>query len=313
MNGLILVNKPQRLTSHDVVQQVRRLLHIQRVGHFGTLDPLATGLMIIALGRATRFFSFYAKLDKEYHGQITLGFSTNTYDADGTPSSVKTKGYPSEGSLLEAMEKLTGVIEQTPPLFSAKKFKGTPLYVFARKNKDIKLNPVQIHIHYFRLIAYHPPFVEFDIACSSGTYIRSLAHDLGQFLKCGAHLSQLERTAIGHFFIQSSYTLDTLEKLAQEDKIQEVLIPLESLLPEFPIIVLTDEGVTQAKNGNCVFSEHIHSFSQRNLDPPRARKDQDEIIRLFSQKGRFLALGRPRPERNGFHPFLVIDSEDSEM
>jgi len=311
MDGILLINKPPRLTSHDVVQKVRKILGIQKVGHFGTLDPMATGLMIVAVGKATRFFSFYSKLNKVYRGQIRLGFATNTYDADGTPSTAENANFPSKETLLKYMADLAGEIEQIPPLFSAKKFKGKPLYVLARKNQDVKPRPVTIQIYYFRLVSYNAPFIEFEAACSSGTYMRSLAHDLGQSLQCGAHLSQLKRTAIGDFHIQSSITLEALGKLVQETKIEKIFIPLESVLPEFPKIILNEEGVALAKNGNMVFSEHIHVLSRVSFNFPDTQTEPVQICRLFNQDGRLLALGKFQPEKNGLHPYLVIDSDES--
>lgn len=313
MDGILLINKPPRLTSHDVVQKVREILDIQKVGHFGTLDPMATGLLIVAVGKATRFFSFYSKLNKIYRGQIRLGFATNTYDADGTPSTVETSNYPSEEKLAKNMADFVGEIEQTPPLFSAKKFKGRPLYVLARKNKEVKPRPVHIQIHDFRLLSYDPPFVEFEAACSSGTYIRSLAHDLGQSLQCGAHLSKLERTVIGDFHIRSSLTLEDLGNFVEESKIEKVLIPLESVLPEFPKIILNEEGVALAKNGNMVFLEHIHKQSNVSLNFPIPQSESIQICRLFNQEGRLLALGKLHPEKSGLHPYLVIDSGESKV
>jgi len=311
MDGILLINKPQRLTSHDVVQKVRKMLSIQKVGHFGTLDPMATGLMIVAVGKATRFFSFYSKLNKAYRGQIRLGFATNTYDADGTPSTAENTKYPSEETLLKCMEDYVGEIEQTPPLFSAKKFKGKPLYVLARKNIDVKPRPVPIQVYDFRMLSYDAPFIEFEAACSSGTYIRSLAHDLGQSLQCGAHLSQLERTAIGDIHIQSSITLEALKNLVQENKIEQILIPLESVLPEYPKVILNEEGVVLAKNGNMIFSEHIHKSSTMSFNFPDTQTEPIQIYRLFNQDGRLLALGKYQPERNGLHPYLVIDSDET--
>jgi len=313
MDGIFLINKPPQITSHDVVQKVRKILGIQKVGHFGTLDPMATGLLIIAVGKATRFFSFYSKLDKVYRGQIRLGFATNTYDADGTPSTAENNNFPSEETLLTHMADLEGEIDQTPPLFSAKKFKGKPLYVLARKNQDVKLKPVPIRIYYFRMLSYERPFIEFEASCSSGTYIRSLAHDLGQILRCGAHLSQLERTSIGEFHIKSSITLEALGTLVQENNIQKILIPLESVLPEFPKFILNEAGAALAKKGNVVFPEHIHSQSSMSINFPSTQPESNKISRLFNQNGKLLALGKYQPEKNGYHPYLVIDSEDSEV
>jgi len=313
MDGILLVNKPPRLTSHDVVQKVRKILRVQKVGHFGTLDPMATGLMIVAVGKATRFFSFYSKLNKVYHGQIRLGFATNTYDADGTPSTAENTNFPSKEKLLKNMDNFVGEIQQTPPLFSAKKFKGKPLYVFARRNQEVKPKPVAIQISDFQLLSYNPPFIEFEAACSSGTYIRSMAHDLGKSLLCGAHLSKLERTAIGDFHIQSSLSLEEFEGFVRESKIEKVLIPLESVLPEYSRIVLSKEGVALVKNGNMIFPEHIHTQSNVSFNIPENQSEPVKICRLFNQKGRLLALGKLHPEKNGLHPFLVIDSDESKV
>jgi tRNA pseudouridine55 synthase len=311
MEGILLINKPPRLSSFDVVRRVRKILGVQKAGHFGTLDPMATGLMIVALGKATRFIPFYPKLDKAYRGKIRLGYATNTYDADGTPAGSENTDYPSKEKLLKNMAKLEGEIDQTPPLFSAKKYKGKPMYVFARKNQEVEPKPVKIQVYHFRLLLYDAPFLEFEAACSSGTYIRSLAHDLGQSLECGAHLSELERTAVGNFVIQSSLTLEHLEKLFQENKIAEVLIPLESLLPEFPKIVLNAEGVALAKNGNMIYDKHFHTIPQVLFDPKTDQTPSVKTFRLFDPEGKFLALGRRHPDKNGLHPYLVIDSNES--
>lgn len=311
MDGILLINKPPRLTSFDVVQRVRRISGIKKVGHFGTLDPLATGLILVGLGKATRFFSFYAKLDKAYRGQIRLGFSTDTYDADGTPTMLENDEFPSEDKLLEHMAALVGEIEQTPPRFSAKKFKGTPFYVLARKNEDARPTPVTIQVRHFRLLGYDPPYIKFDVSCSSGTYIRSLAHDLGQSLQCGAHLSQLERTAIGSFRIQESTTLDDLEKFAQEDRLGDILIPLESALPELPNVILNDAGVVLTKNGNMIFPKHIRTPFPVSFDLSDAQGESFKICKLFDPEGRLLALGKFKDKNDGIHPFLVIDSKTS--
>ena len=197
MDGLILIDKPQDLTSHDVVQSIRKILKIKKAGHYGTLDPLATGLLVVALGKATRLFPFFSKTEKVYKGQIKLGFSTDTYDSQGTPTSTETKDFPDKKRLLEAMKKFEGDIDQIPPLFSAKKYKGKPLYILARKKKEIKREPRKIFVHYFRIKEFNAPFVDFEVKCSSGTYIRSLAHDLGKNLGCGAHLTRLKREKAG--------------------------------------------------------------------------------------------------------------------
>jgi tRNA pseudouridine55 synthase len=308
MDGLILVNKPQNLTSHDIVVRIREFLKVQRVGHFGTLDPLATGLMMVAVGKATRLFPFFSKKDKSYRGVMRLGFSTETYDSTGKPTSREIKDYPTKPSVREAMKKFEGVTEQVPPPYSAKKYKGRPLYTLAREKKEFELRPTRVSIHFLRLKKYNPPFLEFELRCSSGTYVRSLAHDLGQILGCGAHLSELNRTAVGKFHLKSCLTLEEIKKLAETRQIEKFLLPLESLLPEFPKIILDERGEALARNGSLIPAENVLKIAPASPPLPPDSSQLDIIFRMFSRKGKFLALAKRRPEKNCFHPFLVIDS-----
>ncbi len=310
MDGLILVNKPKGITSHDVVDQIRDILGIQKVGHYGTLDPLATGLVIVAVGKTTRLFPFYSKKDKTYTGRIRLGFSTDTYDSTGKPISSESKEYPKKSALLNGMKKFVGKIEQVPPPYSAKKYKGKPLYELARGKKDYKLRPNKISVYFFDLIQFTPPDVEFKVRCSSGTYIRSIAHDLGQHLECGAHLSELTRTAIGEYHMDESLELDKIKSLAKKGKIEEFLIPIEFLLPEFPKIILSERGSVLAKNGNKVFPEYILKIIHDESRLKSLPKTKENHFRMFSVEGKFLALARKSPGENDFHPFLVIDAEN---
>jgi tRNA pseudouridine55 synthase len=175
--GLILVNKPAGLTSHDIVLRIRDILQLSKVGHFGTLDPIATGLLLIAVGKATRFFPFYSKMDKSYHGTIRLGWATSTYDTEGEPITEEVTSFPAQEKIEAALQSFSGRISQLPPLFSAKKFKGKPLYYLARNQKKVERQPIEVEIYRFQLIDYQPPFLEFKLDCSSGTYVRTLAHD----------------------------------------------------------------------------------------------------------------------------------------
>jgi len=308
MNGLILVHKPPKLTSHDVVDKIRQILAIKKVGHFGTLDPFATGLLVIAVGKATRLFPFYLKTDKSYTAQIKLGVATDTYDLNGKPISEEDSNLPNKLRILKTMKTFIGEQLQVPPLYSAKKFKGKPLYIHARENKKIELKPCQVKIHEFEFKKYHPPHLDCFIRCSSGTYIRSLAHDLGQKLSCGAHLTLLQRTAIGSFHIEDSLHLDDIAKLASSNDFNEFLLPLESVLPEYPKIVLTEFGANLARNGNMILPENILNIyglptSKGKIDP-----DHEHIFRLFSPDGDLLALAKTQLNKSGLHPFLVIDT-----
>ena len=310
MDGLILAYKPQNITSHDVVAKIRNILNTKKVGHYGTLDPLATGLILIAVGKATKLFPYFSKTDKVYKGGIRLGFSTDTYDSTGKPISSESKKYPTKDNLANAMKKFEGRIQQVPPPYSAKKYKGKPLYKLAREGKEFELRPSQLFIHYFRLINYNPPFIECEIKCSSGTYVRSLAHDLGQIIGCGAHLYELLRTQVGNFQLKESFSIEKINQLAQEGKIKKFLIPLEFLLPEFPKIILQERGSALAKNGNIIFAENILKITQGEPSSSSNLSEKEEIFRMFNGDGKLLALAKKVPEKNGFHPFLVIDSDE---
>lgn len=306
-DGILLVHKPLHLTSHDVVDSIRELLKTKKVGHFGTLDPLATGLLLIAVGKATRLFPFFSKHDKTYRGRIRLGFSTDTFDTEGKPMSSESKSYPDQIKLEQAMRSFLGKIDQIPPPYSAKKHRGRPMYAYARQNKQIKTQPIRVVIHSFQLLAYEPPHIDVDVHCSSGTYIRSLAHDLGQALGCGAHLARLERTAIGSFSIDKSYRLEDLKTLVQKNNYEAFLIPLESLLPEMSKIILKESGQILAQNGNMIFAENI----QKAVPPDKFSsyaQSEDQTYRLFSPEGSLIAFARKDPDGNGLHPFLVIDT-----
>ncbi len=308
MDGIILVNKPKGITSHDVVAQIRNILGIQKVGHYGTLDPLASGLVIVAVGKTTRLFPFYSKKDKIYTGRIRLGFSTDTYDSTGKPTSSKSKKYPQKSALLNGMKIFVGNIEQVSPPYSAKKYKGKPLYELVRGKKDYELRSSKVSVYSFDLIQFTPPELEFKVRCSSGTYIRSLAHDLGQHLECGAHLSELTRTSIGEYHLNESMDLEKIKHLNEEGKFEEFVIPLEILLPEFPKIILSERGSVLAKNGNKVFPEYIQKIIHDESSVKSTSKTEETHFRMFSLEGKFLALGRKSPGKNDFHPFLVIDA-----
>lgn len=309
MDGLILIDKPQNFTSHDVVVEIRKILNIRKVGHFGTLDPLATGLMVLATGKATRLFPFFLKADKVYRGVIRLGFPTDTYDSAGKPTSAESKKYPKKESLLRFMKTFEGESQQVPPPYSAKKHKGKPLYALVREGKEFELKPNRVVIHFFRLIKYSPPLLEFEVRCSSGTYVRSLAHNLGQSLGCGAHLSELTRTDFGNFHLSESLTIEKIKRQAEEGKFEEFLIPLELLLPEYPKIILGEQGSVSALNGGMIFPENILKIIPGGSSLSKDAPEREKIFRMFSREGKLLALAKKVPEKNCFHPFLVIDSE----
>lgn len=305
MDGLILVDKPQGATSHDVVARIRGILAQQRVGHFGTLDPLATGLLLVAVGSATRLFPCYSKHDKVYSGEIRFGFSTDTYDAQGKPTSEASGRFPGRGILIEAMKRFVGPLEQVPPPYSAKKVEGKPLYKWARAKKIIRPKASPVVVYAFDLKGYSPPLVTFDVHCASGTYVRSLAHDLGQTLGCGAHLASLRRLSVGGYGIGEALSLEEIEKLAGEGNREGFLIPLESLLPEAPKAVLSEPGCRLLQKGSLLPAEFVLKLLPA-VPSSAPAAECSQAYRLFSLEGRFLALARPVEGKKAFLPFLVL-------
>jgi tRNA pseudouridine55 synthase len=209
---LILIDKPQHWTSFDVIHKLRELLQIRKIGHAGTLDPLATGLLIICTGRFTKNINEYMALEKQYSGQFTLGAVTPTYDLESKPEQPKDYSFITHELLQNATNNFIGPIEQLPPMHSAIKRDGVPLYKSARKGEEIQLTPRKITISDFTITKIALPIVEFTVTCSTGTYIRSLAHDFGQALGCGAYLSGLRRTKIGAFDVSKSLTISAFEE-----------------------------------------------------------------------------------------------------
>ncbi len=228
--GVLLIDKPDGMTSHDVVDRVRHKLKMKRIGHAGTLDPNATGLMIILVGKATKLSQYLMGLDKTYEGVISLGIATTTQDAEGEVVEEKPVPDLSEEQIRTAMDEFLGDQYQTPPMFSAKKQDGVPLYKLARKGKTVEREPRFIHVASFKLDKWNSPDIEFTLSCSKGTYVRTIAHDLGQNLGCGAYLKELRRTDIERFKIEDSIELESFEELPYED-IKAWLIPPYQAVP----------------------------------------------------------------------------------
>ncbi len=236
--GVLVVNKPAGMTSHDVVNRVRRLAGIRRVGHTGTLDPMATGVLVLLLGPATRLSRFAAAGKKRYEGVIRLGQTTTTYDAEGTLVEERTVDVALP-EIREALTRFTGRITQIPPMYAAIKVGGQKLYELARKGQEIEREPRVVTIYTIDLLDWSPPDVTVAVTCSSGTYIRSLAHDLGQALGCGAHLHALRRTANGPFKLAQSHSLADLQQLRDEDRFEDALRPPHAALGSMPVAVLS--------------------------------------------------------------------------
>jgi tRNA pseudouridine55 synthase len=249
MNGVLIVDKPAGFTSHDVVHRVRRILREKSVGHLGTLDPLATGVLPLVTGSFTRLAQFYTSCEKTYEGVIRFGFATDTYDAEGEASSTPQSVTISLDQLRELSREFLGVIDQMPPAFSAKKINGVPAYKLARKHQEVSLKPVQVEIKEFEILNVDGERASFRARVASGTYMRSVAHDMGQQLGCGAHLEALRRTSVGEFEIANAYTLEKLEAAAD---LEEVFIHPRTLLPEFPSVTANEDMAARIRNGRAV-------------------------------------------------------------
>lgn len=228
--GVLLVDKPTGLTSHDVVDRVRRKLRMKRIGHAGTLDPMATGLLIILVGKATKISQYLMSLDKVYEGTLLLGVSTDSHDVDGEVVAEREVPPLTEAAVTELLRGFVGDQYQTPPMFSAKKVGGVPLYKLARKGQTIEREPRFIRVSAFDLLEFSIPRLGFRVACSKGTYVRTLAHDLGEKIGCGAHLTALRRTRIERFSISEAVTLEELENLGFGE-VQRRLIPVYQAVP----------------------------------------------------------------------------------
>jgi tRNA pseudouridine55 synthase len=252
MNGVLIIDKPSGLTSHDVVHRVRRILQERSVGHLGTLDPLATGVLPLVVGNFTRLAQFYTSSEKTYEGVIRFGFATDTYDADGEATSAPQVVTISRDRLQELSQRFHGVIEQMPPAFSAKKINGVPAYKLARKHQDVALKPVQVEIKQFEILRVDGDRASFRARVASGTYMRSVAHDMGQQLGCGAHLEALRRTSVAEFEVTEAHTLAELEAAAMSERLEEAFIHPRKLLSQFPSVTANEEMAALIRNGRAV-------------------------------------------------------------
>jgi tRNA pseudouridine55 synthase len=252
MNAVLIIDKPAGLTSHDVVNRLRRILNQRAVGHLGTLDPMATGVLPMVAGSFTRLAQFYNASQKEYEGTIRFGFATDTYDAEGEATGPMQEVALEPERVRRAAEKFRGLIEQMPPPFSAKKIHGVPAYKLARKNKDVPLVPVQVEIKEFEIIACDRDCAHFRARVASGTYMRSVAHDMGKELGCGAHLAALRRTSAAEFTLADARTLEQVEVSARREAWEEICVHPRKLIPQLPAVTATDEVAARIRSGRSV-------------------------------------------------------------
>jgi tRNA pseudouridine55 synthase len=253
VNGLLVIDKPSAMTSHDVVSQVRRATGEPMTGHLGTLDPMATGVLPVLMGKYTRLAQFFGPLTKTYTGAIRFGFATDTYDAEGIPTPTEMGvPLPANDEIQAAAALFRGEIEQTPPPFSAKKVDGKPAYKAARRGETISLKPVTLTIEEFVIGPIEGEYAEFTIRIASGGYVRSVAHDLGKVLGCGAHLARLRRVAAGPFTIAQALTLEELSDQAAAGTLDEKLPHPRTLLPDLPATTADLWVAGRLRNGNAV-------------------------------------------------------------
>lgn len=278
INGVLVVDKPAGMTSHDVVSHVRRLLRERSVGHLGTLDPLATGVLPLVLGNMTRLAQFYTQSEKAYEGEIRLGFATDTYDAEGQPSGEPVPVSVSPEQVHAAATKFHGEIEQLPPPFSAKKIAGVPAYKLARKNQEVALKPVRVMVKEFVVETIDGDRVQFRSRVSSGTYLRSIAHELGQALGVGGHLTSLRRTRVAEFDLDDAHTLDEIATASQSGEVAPIMVHLRRLLPEFPAVTATDENAAKIRNGRAVNLPELSRARQ-----VKVFRGQDELIAIATR------------------------------
>ena len=298
MDGVLVVDKPLGPTSHDVVARVRRLTGVKRIGHTGTLDPLATGVLPLVVGRATRLASLLSSTAKAYVADVRFGAATRTYDADARFGGSDVVPPEPEGltrQLIEdALPGFSGVIRQTPPPFSAKKIEGVPAYKRARRNEDVSPAPVEVTVHAITLERYSDGLARIRLLTSAGFYVRTFAHDLGQRLGCGAYLAGLRRTRAGDFTLDEAVTLERLEH--ERESAAAHLVPLERLLPDLPGVRLTDRGARRASHGNTLAPGDVAA----PVETWRGGR-----TRLLDSAGRLLGIAESQD--NGLlHPVIVL-------
>ena len=295
MNGVLVIDKPAGLTSHDVVNRVRRILHQRAVGHLGTLDPLATGVLPLVTGNLTRLAQFYTAAEKTYEGVIRFGFATDTYDAEGEPAGPPQIVKVSLEQLRELAARFCGLIEQMPPPFSAKKIHGVPAYKLARTHKDVPLKPIRVEIKEFEILGVEGDRASFRARVASGTYMRSVAHDLGQQMGCGAHLESLQRTSLGEFDLTEAHSLEEVDSAAKLAQVEEMFIHPRKLLPQLPSVTANEEMASRIRSGRTV-----------NL-PELTRAKQ---VKVFCGQRELIAIAT-RIAGTLFHPKIVLTGDTS--
>jgi tRNA pseudouridine55 synthase len=291
VNGLLVIDKPAGMTSHDVVGILRRITGERSIGHLGTLDPMATGVLPLLLGKFTRLAQYFSSAEKSYSGAIRFGFATDTYDAEGQPAGPDLSPNLTLEQVRASASRFHGEIEQMPPAYSAKKIAGTPAYKLAREGKPVELKAVKIHIQSFEITSLAGAEGAFTMTISAGGYVRAVAHQLGQDLGCGAHLSSLRRTQAGVFTLNEAHSLDELQSLAGNvEALEELCIHPRNLLPEMPSVTADPMALGRLRNGA---QANLPEFSQAPL------------VKVFAGQRELVGIAR-RVAGTLFQPVVVM-------
>jgi tRNA pseudouridine55 synthase len=293
LNGAIVIDKPEGWTSHDVVGKMRRIARTKKIGHLGTLDPIATGVLPLVIGRATRLAQFYTRSDKIYEGTVRFGWATNTYDRAGHVVGESVEVSVDPAALEVQLERFRGDLMQTPPPVSAKKIDGRRAYELARKDVAVELQPSPVRVLELKIVSVDGPFATLRVHCSGGTYIRSIAHDLGRAMGCGAHLTELRRLASAEFEIAHAHTIEQLESLAAEERLMQALVPMAEMMPGFSSVFVDEFTEAQIRNGR--------NF---NASPFRANADA-KYVKAVNGAGELVAVGEAVLP-NVYHPAVVL-------
>ncbi len=292
MDGVLIVNKPQGWTSHDVVARVRKIASERSIGHLGTLDPMATGVLPLVLGKFTRLAQFYHHADKRYTGIIRFGVATNTYDAEGEPVGTEQPVTFSLEDLEAVARTFVGKIHQMPPPFSAKKIDGVPAYKLARKGEEVELKTKEVEIHELVITGWDGTCATFKSWVSSGTYLRSIAHDMGKAMGTGGHLAQLIRTAVREFVLEDAHSLEDLEVASQAGTLEELCLHPRLVLPEFPAVTSPLGSIARLRNGGAV---NLPEFSKATT------------VRVFGGQRELIAIAK-RVAGTLFQPKVVLNA-----
>ncbi len=304
-DGVIVVNKPKDLSSTETVERIKKWLRVKKAGHGGTLDPFATGVLPVCVGKGTKVAQFILEGDKRYEGVFELGVITDTYDVTGEVVERREVPELTEEEVRSVMEEFVGILEQVPPPYSAAKYKGRPLYQWARKGVKVEKKPKKVEVLELRLLKFEPPKVHFEVYCSKGTYVRSLVHEIGLRLGCGATLVELKRIQKGPFFLKDAVELEEVKRLVQSGRLNEVLIPVEKAVEFIPAVVISYEMARKVRMGRPVSLAVLGNLLRIQKV---ARRPRVPWLRMITERGELVAITY-YPERlsgDGFAEMLRV-------